>query len=412
MIQYRGKNLWIEKLPIQQLVEQWGSPLYLYSQSIIEKNWREFSKGCGDKPHLICYAVKANSNLSLLRLLSILGAGFDIVSQGELERVLLAGGHPKKIIFSGVGKTHAEIERALEVGIYCFNVESMPELDRINEVAKKLKCVAPIALRINPHIPIKSHPYITTGLNHNKFGIAMDQALEAYRYAKSLRNLQIQGVSCHLGSQITELEPFVIALEKLLNVAEKLSKNGIKLSFIDVGGGLGIQYLREKPIAVKKYLAALWKKMRGYPYSLVFEPGRSLIANAGVLVTRVEYLKKTKKKNFAIVDAAMNDLMRPALYEAWHNIIPVHLRTQRKATYDVVGPVCETADFLGIDRKLAIVPMDLLAVCDTGAYGFSLSSNYNSRPRPAEILVSGKKVTLIRERELLSDVWRKETLDF
>lgn len=410
MIRYRANKLCIENLPLQKAVAQWNSPLYLYSQKAINTNWQAYAEGWGKQAHLICYAVKANSNLTLLKLLADLGAGFDIVSQGELERVLLAGGDPKKIIFSGVGKTEQEIQRALNVGIYCFNVESLPELERINEIAKKLQCKAPVSLRVNPNISVKAHPYITTGLKHNKFGIAMEQAEEAYRYAHAASHLEIQGIACHLGSQITELEPFVAALDKLLLLVKKLEKQKIKLKSIDIGGGLGIRYRDEKPVLIKKYLAAIRKKMRGLSYRLILEPGRSLIANAGVLVTRVEYLKKTKHKNFAIVDAAMNDLIRPALYEAWHDILPVVKRTQRKTTYDVVGPVCETGDFLGLDRKLAILPGDLLAICDVGAYGFSLSSNYNSRPRAAEVLVSGAKGTLIREREEFEDLWAKEKL--
>ncbi len=410
MMQYRAKQMMIEHYPIQTAVAVWGSPLYLYSQAAIENNWHRFEKGCKNKNHLICYAVKANSNLSILRLFASLGAGFDIVSQGELERVLIAGGDPQKIIFSGVGKTTQEIERALEVGIYCFNVESLPELERINEIAQKNNLIAPIALRVNPNIPIKAHPYITTGMKHNKFGMSMEQAWQAYQYAYDAPALHIRGISCHLGSQIIELSPFVSALEKLLKFTEKLAKNHIALEFIDVGGGLGIRYQKEKPVSVEKYLAAIWQKMKKQAYRVVFEPGRVLIGDAGLLVTKIEYLKKTKTKNFAIVDASMSELMRPALYEAWHTILPVVQRAGRKVKYDVVGPVCESGDFLGLDRPLVALPGDLLVVCDVGAYGFSLSSNYNTRPRVAEVWVSGKQATLIRERENFSDLWEKEKI--
>ncbi|MBI5447839.1 MAG: diaminopimelate decarboxylase [Gammaproteobacteria bacterium] len=408
MIHYQHKHLYLEECDVAGLVARWGTPLYLYSRQSIESNWFAYESNLKKQDHLLCYAVKANSNLSILSLLASLGAGFDIVSLGELERVLLAGGDPKKIIFSGVGKTAQEIQRALEVGIYCFNVESFSELLTIQAIAKKINRVAPIALRVNPHISVKAHPYITTGLKHNKFGMAVAQAEEGYDYASTASHLKIKGISCHLGSQITEVEPFVSALEKLLKTIKKLEKKGIHLDFVDVGGGLGVSYQREKIPSIKKYLSALLLGMRKEPYHLVLEPGRSLIATAGVLIARVEYIKKAENKNFAIVDSGMNDLIRPALYEAWHDIIPVLQRSQRKVCYDVVGPVCESSDFLGIERELSILEGDLLAVRDVGAYGFSLSSNYNTRPRAAEVLVSGKKAVLIREREQFSDLWSKE----
>ena len=412
MMHYQKNKLMIEEASIQSIVKKWGTPLYLYSHAQIKKNWDVFSGACRGSKHLICYALKANSNLGIIKLFSKLGAGFDIVSQGELERVLLAGGDPQKIIFSGVGKTSAEIKRALEVGIFCFNIESVPELERISAIAKSARIIAPIALRVNPHIPIDSHPYITTGLKHNKFGIAMSESIEAYRYAKRLPFLKIKGLACHLGSQINEITPFIIGLEKLLNLLEKLKKQNIELDFLDMGGGVGIPCRNEKTVDVEKYISALYKKMNKYSKTLVLEPGRALIGNAGVLITKIEYIKKTKTKNFAIVDTAMNDLMRPALYQAWHQIMPVEKRTSAKATYDVVGPVCETGDFLGLDRPLSIKPDDLLAICDVGAYGFALGSNYNSRLRPAEVLVSGKKLIPLRKRETYSDLWRKEFLEF
>lgn len=410
MLHYESNELCLEAYPIAKLAKKWGTPLFIYSKKKIEENWQAFSETDDKQSQLVCYAVKANSNLSLLRLFAKLGAGFDIVSRGELERVLLAGGAPNKIIFSGVGKSAEEIARALKVGIYCFNVESLSELKHIGRIAKKQNCVAPISLRVNPDIAIKSHPYITTGLKDNKFGISSKQFSECIDFISKEKALKLKGIACHIGSQITELQPFQAAMKFLLAMADKLSSQGHQLEFVDIGGGLGVAYRGKQGLTIKKYVSEIKKMMRTKPYRLVFEPGRSLIANAGMLVSKVEYIKKNGKKYFAIVDAAMTELMRPALYQAWHDIIPVIKKSGKKQQYDIVGPVCESADFLGTKRHLVVNEHDLLLIKDVGAYGFSLSSNYNSRLRAAEVLVSGSKAKLIRKREVLADLWDKELL--
>lgn len=410
--QYQGQHLLAEQVPIADIAAQFGTPTYVYSRATLERHYQAFATAAGDHPHLVCYAVKANSNIALLNLLARLGSGFDIVSEGELRRVLQAGGDPAKVVFSGVGKTESEIAFALNTGIKCFNVESEPELDRIQAVAQSLGKIAPISIRVNPDIDAKTHPYISTGLKANKFGIDILRAPAMYQYAASLSHLKVTGVDCHIGSQLTETQPFLDALDKLLVLIDTLATQGITLSHLDIGGGLGVTYLDETPPHPSEYAAEVVKRLGKYPHlTLVFEPGRAIMANAGVLVTKVEFLKPGQEKNFAIVDAAMNDLIRPALYSAWMNIIPAQLKADLTAqTYDVVGPVCETGDFLGKDRDLAIEPGDLLVVRSAGAYGFTMSSNYNSRPRAAEVLVDGDTVHLVRQREQWDDLWRGEQL--
>jgi diaminopimelate decarboxylase len=408
---YRFGQLYAEDVPVAEIAAHFGTPVYVYSRASIEQNWRTFDQAFAQHPHLICYAVKANSNLAVLNLLARLGSGFDIVSVGELERVLKAGGKAEKIVFSGVGKREDELRRALEVGIACFNVEVAEEFERLNRIAGELGLEAKVALRVNPDIDAKTHPYIATGLKENKFGIDMADALEEILRAAELPHLKIVGLDCHIGSQLTQLAPFLAALERVLNLAERLKQEGIALKHLDLGGGLGISYRDELPPKPGEYAVALLAKLKGYGYEVWLEPGRAIVGNAGILVTRVEYLKKTPAKNFAIVDAAMNDLLRPALYQAWHTIVPVRLHTDvPEAVYDVVGPVCETGDFLGRGRRLRLVPGDLLAVRSAGAYGFSMSSNYNSRPRPPEVLVDGSKMHLVRARETLEDLWRGERI--
>lgn len=410
--QYQNQQLLAEQVPLADIAAQFGTPAYVYSRATIERHYRAFADAAGSRAHLVCYAVKANSNIALLNILARLGSGFDIVSEGELRRVLQAGGDPAKVVFSGVGKTEAEIEFALNTGIKCFNVESEPELDRIQNVAARLGKIAPISIRVNPDIDAKTHPYISTGLKANKFGIDILRAPQMYQYAASLSHLKVCGVDCHIGSQLTETQPFLDALDKLLVLVDTLKNNGIVLSHLDIGGGLGVTYLDETPPHPSEYAAEVLKRLDAYPdLTLVFEPGRAIMANAGVLLTKVEFLKPGQEKNFAIVDAAMNDLIRPALYSAWMKIIPVQLKPALNAqTYDVVGPVCETGDFLGKDRELAIEPGDYLVVRSAGAYGFTMSSNYNSRPRAAEILVDGDQVHLVRQREQWADLWRGEQL--
>ena len=409
---YQGPQLQAEHVSLAAIASQFGTPTYVYSRATLERHYRAFTDAAGSQPHLVCYAVKANSNIALLNLLARLGSGFDIVSEGELRRVLQAGGNPAKVVFSGVGKSAAEIEFALQTGIKCFNVESEPELHRIAEVAARLGKVAPISIRVNPDIDAKTHPYISTGLKANKFGIDINHALSIYQQAAAYPQLKVCGVDCHIGSQLTETQPFLDALDKLLLLIDKLAAAGIVLSHIDIGGGLGVTYLDETPPHPAEYAAEVVKRLAAYPHlTLLFEPGRAIMANAGVLLTKVEYLKPGQEKNFAIVDAAMNDLIRPALYSAWMNIVPAQLKPELTAqTYDVVGPVCETGDFLGKDRALAIEPGDLLVVRSAGAYGFTMSSNYNSRLRAAEVLVDGDQVHLVRQREQWQDLWRGEQL--
>ncbi|SEL31471.1 diaminopimelate decarboxylase [Colwellia chukchiensis] len=407
----KQQALYAEQCPVTELAKQYGTPLYIYSRATIERHWHAFDQAAGTRPHLVCYAVKANSNIAVLNVMARLGSGFDIVSQGELMRVLEAGGDPKKVVFSGVGKTAEEIAFALKLGIYCFNVESAAELDRIQTVAQTLDIIAPISLRVNPDVDAGTHPYISTGLKENKFGISIEQAPELYQYASSLSHLNIKGVDCHIGSQLTEVLPFLDALDRVLKLVDLLAEQGITLSHIDVGGGLGVCYDDETPPHPKEYAQAIAEKLVGRDLTLIYEPGRAIMANAGILVTQVEYLKVNEDRNFAIVDAAMNDLLRPALYQAWQAIVEVELTDDiAKAAYDVVGPICETGDFLGKDRNLAIQAGDLLAVRSAGAYGFTMSSNYNSRPRAAEVMVDQDKHYLVREREALSQLWQGESL--
>ncbi|GLT13280.1 diaminopimelate decarboxylase [Vibrio algivorus] len=404
-------QLWAEDVSLTQLAQQHGTPLYVYSRATLERHWKAFDSSVADHPHLVCYAVKANSNIGVLNVLARLGSGFDIVSGGELERVIAAGGDPKKVVFSGVGKTSAEMKRALELGIKCFNVESEPELERLNKVAGELGVIAPISLRINPDVDAHTHPYISTGLRDNKFGIAFDRAPQVYKFASSLENLDVQGIDCHIGSQLTDLAPFIDATDRLLALIDQLTEQGINIRHLDVGGGLGVVYRDELPPQPSEYAKALLSRLENHGHlELVFEPGRAIAANAGVLLTKVELLKPTEHKNFAVIDAAMNDLIRPALYQAWMDIVPVAPRQGQPAIYDLVGPICETGDFLGKDRELVLEEGDLLAVRSAGAYGFVMSSNYNTRTRAAEVMVDGSAVHLVRQREELSRLWELENI--
>ncbi|MFA0087284.1 diaminopimelate decarboxylase [Vibrio sp. 10N.286.49.C2] len=404
-------QLWAENTSLTQLAEQYGTPLYVYSRATLERHWNAFDKSVGEHPHLVCYAVKANSNLGVLNTLARLGSGFDIVSGGELERVIAAGGNPAKVVFSGVGKTAQEMRRALELGIKCFNVESEPELERLNQVASELDVIAPISLRINPDVDAHTHPYISTGLRDNKFGIAFERAPDVYKFAQGLSHLSVQGIDCHIGSQLTDIAPFIDATDRLLALIDQLGEDGIHIRHLDVGGGLGVVYRDELPPQPSDYAKALLARLDNHPeLELIFEPGRAIAANAGVLLTKVEFLKHTEHKNFAIVDAAMNDLMRPALYQAWQDIIPVAPREGDALSYDLVGPICETGDFIGKDRALVLEQNDLLAVRSAGAYGFVMSSNYNTRPRVAEIMVDGDRSHLVRQRETLASLWELESI--
>jgi diaminopimelate decarboxylase len=398
------------------VAEQYGTPAYVYSRESIEKAWLAYDQALAGHKHLVCYAVKANSNIAILNILARLGAGFDIVSMGELERVIAAGGQPENIVFSGVGKTPAEMRRGLELGIRCFNVESVSELYRLNKVAGEQGKVAPVSLRVNPDVDAKTHPYISTGLKENKFGIEVDVALEVYKAAAAMQYIRIEGLDCHIGSQLTEVKPFVDALERVLALVAQLSDAGIELSHLDLGGGLGITYQEEdRPPAVEELMQAILATLVERPefqhLELIFEPGRSIVGNAGVLLTTVEYLKHSEHKNFAIVDAAMNDLMRPALYSAWQEIVPVVEKAQGEGqVYDVVGPICETGDFLGKDRALNIAEGDVLAVMSAGAYGFTMASNYNTRPRAVELIADKGKLHIIRERETFEQLVAGENL--
>lgn len=409
--QYLDNQLQFEQSDVRSLAERFGTPLYLYSKSVIEQSFLAYRNAAGERDTLICYAVKANSNLAVLQLLARLGAGFDIVSGGELERVLAAGGDPAKVVFSGVGKTAAEMTRALEVGVHCFNVESEAELDLLNQVAAGLGRRAKISLRVNPDVDPKTHPYISTGLKENKFGIDIRQAPAVYGRAAAMAGIEIAGVDCHIGSQLTQLEPYSDAIDRVLALVDHLQADGITLSHIDMGGGIGIDYTSDdQPPAISDLMQLLESKLQGRDLSLVLEPGRSIVGNAGVLVTEVLFLKRSPDKNFAIVDAAMNDNIRPSLYQAYQTIMPVQQRDGNPEEFDVVGPICESGDFLGKNRALNINAGDLLAVCDTGAYGFGMSSNYNSRPRVAEVLVDGSNSYLVRERESFADLIRGEHL--
>ncbi|MEP1551757.1 MAG: diaminopimelate decarboxylase [Paraglaciecola sp.] len=407
---YKNQELYAENVSLTAVAEEFKTPCYVYSKATIERHWHAFNNAAGEQPHLICYAVKANSNLAVLNVMAKLGSGFDIVSGGELLRVLKADGDPGKVVFSGVGKTEAEIALGLEHNIKCFNVESRSELARINEVAEQHGKHAPISIRVNPDVDANTHPYISTGLKANKFGVARQNAVEIYQYAKSLPFLNVIGIDCHIGSQLTELSPFVDALDILLALIDELAENGIHLKHLDVGGGLGVTYNNEKAPHPDEYTQAIAERMQGREdLLLIFEPGRAIMANAGVLLTKVEFLKAGDEKNFAIVDAAMNDLIRPSLYSAWQNIIPLKTDLDRAvATYDVVGPICETGDFLGKERELAIAPNDYLAVRSAGAYGFVMASNYNSRGRAAEILIDDAEAHLIRDRETIESLFESE----
>ncbi|MEJ1958465.1 MAG: diaminopimelate decarboxylase [Nitrosomonadales bacterium] len=405
---YQDNQLFVEHVPLTEIAQHFGTPCYVYSHAALTESFKQFQTAFAGREHLICYAVKANSNLAILHLFAWLGAGFDIVSGGELQRVLAAGGAAGKVVFSGVGKTVAEMRLALNAEIMCFNVESEAELIRLNEVAGSMGKVAPVSLRVNPDVDAKTHPYISTGLKQNKFGVAYTEALSLYRKASQLPHLRVTGMDCHIGSQLTETSPFIAAAEKVLALVDRLSAEGIALEHLDLGGGLGIRYDNEILPSIADYASALLAALQGRSEKIIVEPGRVLVGNAGVLLTRVEYLKHGEEKNFAIVDAAMNDLMRPALYDAYHHIRPVLRSSSVTQQYEVVGPVCETGDFLGHARNLAISQGDLLAIMSAGAYGMSMSSNYNSRPRAAEVMVSGKAVQLVRERESVQHLFSGE----
>ena len=410
--QYKNNQLMAENLPVKQLAEQFGTPLYVYSRATLERHWHAFNNAFGEHPHLVCFAVKSNPNIAILNVMAKLGSGFDIVSQGELERVLAAGGDAAKVVFSGVAKSHQEIARALEVNIRCFNVESEAELLRINQIAGEMGKIAPISLRVNPDVDAHTHPYISTGLKENKFGVSVEQAREVYKVAATLPNIKIVGMDCHIGSQLTELQPFLDAVDRLIVLMEQLKQDGVRLKHLDLGGGLGVTYTDETPPHPTEYAKALWEKLSAFSeLEIIVEPGRAITANAGILVTKVEYLKSNESRNFAIVDAGMNDMIRPALYQAYMNILEIDRTLAREEKiYDVVGPICETSDFLGKQRKLAIAEGDYLAQRSAGAYGASMSSNYNSRPRTAEVMVDSDKAYLIRRREALNELWQLESV--
>jgi len=412
---YRDGHLFAEDVDLRRIIDDVDTPCYVYSRATLERHWHAFDSVFAGHKHLICYAVKANSNLAVLNVLARLGSGFDIVSGGELRRVIAAGGEPSKVVFSGVGKSTDEMHYALEQGIRCFNVESLAELERLNDVADEKGVHAPVSIRVNPDVDAKTHPYISTGLKENKFGVDIENAEAVYQHAAGLPHINVQGIDCHIGSQLSEISPFVDALDRVLLLIDKLVVQGINLRHIDMGGGLGITYRDEAPPSPADYAAAILAPLKERGLEIVLEPGRAIAGNAGILLTQVEYIKPGEAKSFAIVDAAMNDLLRPALYGAWQDIIPLELRDNTRnnnsntTVYDVVGPVCETGDFLGKDRQLVIEASDVLAVCSAGAYGFGMSSNYNSRPRIAEVMVDGDQYTVVRKREALEDLWRGET---
>ncbi len=409
--EYRDGRLHCEDMNLERIAEEYGTPLYVYSRDALERAYLDYARALEGRDALVCYAVKANSNIAVLNVLARLGAGFDIVSLGELERVIKAGGDPAKVVFSGVGKQAHEIRRALELGIHCFNIESEPELERVNDVAAATGIPAKVSFRVNPDVDAGTHPYISTGLKENKFGIAIERARGVYARASELSHIEIVGMDCHIGSQLTELRPFLDALDRLLVLVDELAEDGIQIKHLDLGGGLGVCYTDEQPPSAGDYIAAVIDKLGDRPLSLIFEPGRSIAANAGVMLTRVEFLKSNGDKNFAIVDGAMNDLIRPALYSAYQEIVPLTLREEGESQiYDLVGPVCETGDFLGKDRALNLQPGDLLAVCSAGAYGFVMSSNYNTRPRPAEVMVSDNQAYQVRKRESIGDLLHGEQL--
>ena len=408
---YRNGRLYAEDIPLSEIARRFGTPCYVYSGKAIGEAWGDFDQAFGQYPHLICYAVKANSNLAVLNLLARLGSGFDIVSVGELERVLRAGGDPARVVFAGVGKRIDEMQRALETGICCFNIESAAELERLNQVAAKMGLSAPVSIRVNPDVDAKTHPYISTGLNQNKFGIAMHDALDIYIQAARMEHIEIRGVSCHIGSQLTSMEPLLNALDRLLGLVDTLERKDIGIEHLDIGGGLGIRYRDETPPSPSAYVQAITARLQDRPYEIIVEPGRAIVGNSGVLLTRIEYLKHTGRREFAIVDAAMNDLVRPALYNSWQDIVPVEPRLAGKPrVYEVVGPICESGDFLGRERMLCVEAGDLLAIRSAGAYGFSMSSTYNSRPRAAEVMIVGDQAYLIRERDSVHDLMAGEAI--
>jgi diaminopimelate decarboxylase len=409
VFEVKSGELHAENVSLSQIASQHGTPCYVYSKAALVQAFTDFKVGLIGSDHLVCFAVKANPNLAILNIFAKLGAGFDIVSGGELARVLAAGGDPQKIVFSGVGKTADEMRAALDVGIFCFNVESASELARLNEVAKSMGKIAPVSLRVNPNVDAKTHPYISTGLKNNKFGVAFKEAISVYEAAAAMPNIAVHGVDCHIGSQITELAPFIEALDLILGLVDKLAAKNIHISHIDVGGGIGITYSDETPPEFATYAKAILAKLAYRNVKLLFEPGRALVGNAGVLLTKVEYIKPSEAKNFAIVDAAMNDLMRPALYDAYHDIVAVKPRAGVSTVYEIVGPVCESGDFLGHDRKLNLAEGDLLAIMSAGAYGMSMASNYNTRGRAAEVIVDDDQVYLVRQREKIADLFALES---
>ncbi len=405
---YRGGKLHAEQVPLARIAAEFGTPCYVYSRAAMTRAWQEFDTAFAGRDHLLCYAVKANPSLGVLDVFARLGSGFDIVSGGELARVIAAGGDPRKTVFSGVGKTAAEMRQALAAGILCFNVESAAELELLDRVAGETGVIAPVSLRVNPDVDAKTHPYIATGLKDNKFGVAYGEALDTYRRARDLPHLRIEGVDCHIGSQLTEVAPFIAALERVLVLVDALERDGIAIRHLDLGGGLGIRYRDETPPPVAEYAGALILALGNRPQKLLFEPGRLLTGNAGVLLSTVLYLKQGEGRNFAIIDAAMNDLMRPALYEAWHDVLPLRGAPAGGESYDIVGPVCESGDFLARDRRLSVSAGDLIAIASAGAYGMSMSSNYNSRPRAAEIMVDGDRAFPIRDRETVAMLMANE----
>jgi diaminopimelate decarboxylase len=407
----KGGELYAEGVSLTEIADRFSTPCYVYSRTALTEAFRQFDEGFAERDHLICYAVKANSSLAVLNTFAKLGAGFDIVSGGELARVLAAGGDPGKVVFSGIGKTAEEMRSALSAGIFCFNVESESELLRLDRVAGEMGMVAPVSLRVNPDVDAKTHPYISTGLKNNKFGVAYDGAFALYQHAADMPNIAIHGVDCHIGSQLTEIEPFLAALDRVLLLVDRLETSGMTISHLDLGGGVGIRYRDETPPEISLYAAALLGKLKNRSFKLLLEPGRALVGNAGLLLTKVEYIKRGESKNFAIVDAAMNDLMRPALYDAWHDIVPVEPRIGPQENFEIVGPVCESGDFLGHDRELCLEEGDLLAVMSAGAYGMSMSSNYNTRGRAAEVMVDGTDVRLIRERETVESLFQLESFE-
>ena len=410
---YKNGHLFAEDINLESIAKEHGTPCYVYSRATLERHYRAFDDAFGDQPHMICYSVKANSNIAILNLLARMGSGFDIVSVGELERVLKAGGDPKKVVFSGVGKRIDEMQRALDVGIRCFNIESIGELERLNGVAKDMGKIASISIRVNPDVDAKTHPYISTGLKDNKFGIDIELVEDVYHQAAAMDNIHVSGIDCHIGSQLTDISPFMDALDRLLDLADRLKESGITIEHLDIGGGLGVRYKDETPPLPSDYTAHLFTNDRIKKYEIVIEPGRAIAANISILLTKVEYIKNGVEKNFAIVDAAMNDLIRPSLYQGHHEIIPVNENKSAdipRKIFDIVGPICETGDFLGKDRELSLKQNDLLAIRSTGAYGFVMSSNYNTRPRAPEIMVDGNKSHIIRQRETVESLFSNENV--